>query len=111
NMSHTFTHRITSELGENIGHGNLILLTGLFNISDDFRDHELIIIFKTKRMLYWKTAPDIYGVEFGTDLLQLTVQIDDLIELTPVIDIVFDALVKEYMEHLQLKPVFIAFNL
>jgi hypothetical protein len=58
-----------------------------------------------------EAAADIDGIKFGADLFQLAIQVDYFIEFTPVINIVFDAFVEEDVQHFQLEPVFIAFNL
>ena len=62
-------------------------------------------------MLDGKSAADIDRIQLGTDLLQLAIQVDHLIQLTPVIDIVLDAFVQKDMKHLQLEFVFVALDL
>src|SRR5688572_12903956 len=110
-MRHALSHRKTSEFGEDMRHWNVILLARLFDISYNFIDHELVVVLKSQRVFYGKSTPDIDGIQFGADLFQLAIQVDHLVKLTPVIDIVFYALVQENMEHLELEPVFISFDL
>jgi hypothetical protein len=94
-----------------MGHGNIIPFAGLFDVGDDLVDHELVIVFEAERMFDGESAADIDGIQFGADLFQLAVEVDHLIELTPVIDVVLDPFIEEDMEHFQLKAVFVALDL
>jgi hypothetical protein len=110
-MGHTLSHRITPEFSENIRHGHIALFTGPFYIYHDLIDHELVIVIESKGMFDGKAPADIDGIQFGANFLQLAIEIDDLVEFAPVIDIVLNALVEENMKHLELEPVLISLYL
>src|SRR6185437_16725097 len=110
-MGHALAYRITSKFGEDMRHGYIAPLASLLDIPHYFVDHELIIIFESQGMLDRETAADVDRIQLRADLFQLAIQIDHLIQLAPIIDVVLDALVEKDMEHFQLEPVFIPFDL
>src|SRR6476620_7885083 len=62
-------------------------------------------------MLDRKTSADIYRIEFRADFLKLAIQVNNFIQLTPVIDVILYTLVQKYVKHFQLKAVFVSFDL
>ena len=110
-MRHALAHRIAAELGEDVRHGHVVSFAGLFYITYDLVDHELVIIFKAKGVLDGEPTADIDGIQLGADLFELTVQVDDLVQLAPIVDIVLDALIEKDVQHLQLEAVFVPLDL
>ena len=62
-------------------------------------------------MLDWESAADIYRIKLRTDFFQLAIEIDHLVQLTPIIDIILYAFVQKDMKHFQLKLLFVSFDL
>src|SRR5882762_9310034 len=101
-MCHALPYSIATELRKDVWHRYIVPLAGFLDITYDLIDHELVVVFKTQRMLDREATADIDRIQLGTDLLELAVKVNDLVQFAPVIDIVLDPFVEEDVQHLQL---------
>src|SRR5882757_6198967 len=108
-MRHALPYCKTAKLGVYIGHLNLRLFAGGFDIAYNFINHELVIVFKPKGMFDRESSTNIDRIKLRTYFFQLAIKVDDLIQFTPVIDIILNTFVQKNVEHLQLELAFITF--
>src|SRR5690349_1890332 len=107
-MGHALSYRITAKLRKDIRHGHFRFLAGYLDIPYDLIDHELVVVIEPERMLDRKSTPYIDRIQFRTDLFQLAIKINDLVQFAPVVYIILDPFVQEDMQHFQLKLAFVS---
>ena len=90
-----------AEFGEDVGFVDFAIGANVFDLREDFFGHIFVVVGGGEGGFAGEAATDVEGVEFGTDALEVAVDVDAFGEFVPVIGGVADAGVDEEMEHFE----------